>query len=84
VAGLLVLPPLGALKLRVARGLGSGSLRGDAVLTLAGATLAAITLAAIMAVAATGVWQADPAAALLIASALAVEAVRIAYRHRLG
>jgi divalent metal cation (Fe/Co/Zn/Cd) transporter len=84
VAGLLVLPPLGMMKLRVARALRSASLRGDAVLTLAGASLAAITLAAIITVAATDVWYADPAAALVISAALGVEAVRIAYRHRFG
>ena len=46
---LAVLPPLGVLKMRVARGLESQALRGDGVLTLAAATLAGITLVALLA-----------------------------------
>jgi len=81
---LLVLPWLGRGKLRVASELRSPSLRGDGVLTIAAAALAAITLAALMANSALGWWWADPGAALVIAAALAVEAVRVAVRHRLG
>ena len=84
VASLLVLPPLGRLKLRVAAGLGSGALRGDAVLTLASAALAATTLVALVVNAALDWWWADPIVALLIAGALGLEGVRVAVRHRFG
>jgi divalent metal cation (Fe/Co/Zn/Cd) transporter len=81
---LLVLPWLGRRKLQVARGLHSPALRGDGVLTLAAAALSAITLLALAANSAFGLWWADPCAALLIAGALAVEAIRIIVRHRFG
>jgi divalent metal cation (Fe/Co/Zn/Cd) transporter len=81
---LVVLPYLGLRKLRVASGLGSAALRGDGTLTLASAALAATTLAALVVNSAFGWWWADPAAALLIAVALALEATRIAIRHRFG
>jgi divalent metal cation (Fe/Co/Zn/Cd) transporter len=83
-ASLLALPWLGRRKLRVAAGLSSPALRGDGVLTLAAAALAAVTLAALVASSALGWWWADPGAAILIAAALATEAVRIAVRHRVG
>jgi divalent metal cation (Fe/Co/Zn/Cd) transporter len=83
-ASLLVLPWLGRAKLRVASGLSSGALRGDAVLTLASAALAATTLAALLLNAGLDWWWADPIVALLIATALAVEGVRVAVRHRFG
>ena len=81
---LVVLPYLGLLKLRVAARLGSAALRGDGTLTVASAALAATTLAALVVNSAFGWWWADPAAALLIAVALALEAMRIAHRHRFG
>jgi divalent metal cation (Fe/Co/Zn/Cd) transporter len=84
VLSLVVLPWLGRQKLRVAADLASPALRGDGVLTLAAATLAAITLTALLLNSALGWWWADPLAALLIALALATEAVRIAVRHRFG
>ena len=83
-AALLVLPFLGRLKLRVASRLGSAALRGDGILTVASAALAAATLAALLVNSALGWWWADPSAALLIALALASEAVRIAIRHRVA
>ena len=83
-ASVLVLPWLGKLKLQVAAGLGSGALRGDAVLTLASAALAATTLVALVVNAAFDWWWADPIVALLIAGALALEGVRVAVRHRFG
>jgi divalent metal cation (Fe/Co/Zn/Cd) transporter len=83
-ASLVVLPWLGGLKLRVASHLGSGALRGDGVLTLASAALAGVALAALLVNATLGWWWADPSAALLIATALAVEAMRVATRHRFG
>jgi divalent metal cation (Fe/Co/Zn/Cd) transporter len=81
---LLVLPVLGAMKLRLAGRLGSPALRGDGVLTPAAAALAAITLVALLANSVLDGWWADPAAALLIAIALATEATRVAVRHRFG
>lgn len=81
---LLVLPWLGRLKLRVAAALPSRALRGDGVLTVAAAALAAVTLIALLLTSALGWWWADPVAALVIAVALAVEAVRIAVHHRFG
>jgi divalent metal cation (Fe/Co/Zn/Cd) transporter len=83
-ASLVVLPWLGSAKLRVAARLESGALRGDGILTSASAALAAIALAALLANAAFGWWWADPTAALLIATALAIEATRVAVRHRFG
>lgn len=81
---LVVLPWLGRLKLRVASRLTSQALRGDGILTVAAAALAAITLAALLANSAFGWWWADPSAALFIATALAIEATRVAVRHRFG
>jgi divalent metal cation (Fe/Co/Zn/Cd) transporter len=81
---LVVLPVLGLLKMRVAARLGSPALRGDGVLTLAAAALAGITLVALAVNSALDWWWADPLAALLIATALATEATRVAVRHRFG
>jgi divalent metal cation (Fe/Co/Zn/Cd) transporter len=83
-ASLVVLPWLARLKLRVASRLASRALRGDGVLTAASAALAAVALAALIVNSAFAWWWADPAAALLIATALAIEATRIAVRHRFG
>jgi divalent metal cation (Fe/Co/Zn/Cd) transporter len=80
----LVLPWLGRRKLRVAAALPSGALRGDGVLTLAGAALAAITLAALLVTATLGWSWADSAAALVISLGLAAEGLRVAIRHRFG
>jgi divalent metal cation (Fe/Co/Zn/Cd) transporter len=81
---LLVLPVLGVMKLRVAGRLESPALRGDGVLTLAAAALAAITLVALLANSLLDLYWADAAAALVIAIALAGEAIRVAVRHRFG
>lgn len=81
---LLVLPWLGRRKLRVAAALSSTALRGDGVLTLAGAALAAITLAALIVASALGWWWADSVAALVISIGLAGEGLRVAIRHRFG
>lgn len=80
----LVLPVLGIRKFGVARALPSPALRGDSVLTLAAAALAAVTLVALLATKVLGVWWADPLAALIIAVALAVEAIRAAIHHHFG
>ncbi len=84
LASLIVMPWLGVLKLEVASGLSSGALRGDGVLTLASAALAATTLGALLVNATLDWWWADPIVALLIATALGIEGVRVALRHRFG
>ena len=84
ILSLLALPWLGMKKIQVALAMSSRALRGDGVLTLAAAARAAITLAALLVVHAFGWWWADPAAALIIAGFLAVEAVRVATHHRFG
>jgi divalent metal cation (Fe/Co/Zn/Cd) transporter len=81
---LVVLPWLGQLKLGVASRLASQSLRGDGILTVAAAVLAAVTLVALLVNSTLGWWWADPGAALVIATVLAVEATRVAVRHRFG
>jgi divalent metal cation (Fe/Co/Zn/Cd) transporter len=72
----LVLPGLGYLKLRLARRLHSRALRGDGMLSAAGAGLAAVALAGNAVSEALGWWWADPAAASLIALFLAEEGWR--------
>ena len=59
----VVLPVLGWLKLRLARQLQTRALRGDGILSAAGASLAAAALAGLAADRALGWWQADPVAA---------------------
>jgi divalent metal cation (Fe/Co/Zn/Cd) transporter len=72
----LVLPVLGYLKLRLAKQLRSRALRGDGVLSAAGAALAAVALAGTAMNESMGWWQADPATAALIALFLAREGGR--------
>ena len=81
---LAVLPWLARRKFRVGSELPSPALRGDGVLSLAAAALAAITLAALLVNAAFDWWWADPLAALVIACALGLEAVRVTVRRRFG
>jgi divalent metal cation (Fe/Co/Zn/Cd) transporter len=69
-ASVLVLPVLARAKLRLAKQLGSSALRGDGVLSFAGAVLAAATLLSLLADSAFGWWWADAVAALLIAGTL--------------
>jgi divalent metal cation (Fe/Co/Zn/Cd) transporter len=83
IASLAFLPWLARRKLALAHLLHSRALRGDGMLSAASAALAAITLSALAANALFDWWWSDPAAALVIAAALALEAVRLA-RHRLG
>jgi divalent metal cation (Fe/Co/Zn/Cd) transporter len=80
----VVLPWLGTRKFRVASALPSPALRGDGVLTIAAAALAAVTLVALLATKVLGLWWADPLAALIIAIALAAEAIRAAIHHQFG
>ena len=84
LASLLVLPALGAVKLRLGGQLKSPALRGDGVLTVAAAALAGVTLLALAANSLLDWWWADPAAALVISAALTAEATRVAVRHRFG
>jgi divalent metal cation (Fe/Co/Zn/Cd) transporter len=72
----LVLPGLGYIKLRLAQQLRSRALRGDGVLSAAGAALAAVALAGTAVTESLGWWWADPAAASLIALFLAEEGWR--------
>lgn len=72
-ASVLVLPVLARAKLRLAGSLQSSALRGDGILSLAGAALAAVTLASLALDAALGWWWSDAVAALLIAVVLVRE-----------
>ena len=76
-ASILVLPVLARAKLRLARLLGSPALRGDGVLSLAGAALAAVALASLALNAAFGWWWSDAVAALVIAVVLLREGGRV-------
>lgn len=67
VASVIVLPGLALAKNRVARRLGSGSLRADSVLTAVAAVLAAINLASLALSDLLGFWWADAVAALVVA-----------------
>jgi divalent metal cation (Fe/Co/Zn/Cd) transporter len=84
MVSLVVLPALGAMKLRLGGQLQSPALRGDGVLTIAAAALAVVTLLALAANSLLDWWWADPTAALVISAALAAEATRVSVRHRFG
>jgi divalent metal cation (Fe/Co/Zn/Cd) transporter len=75
-SSLVVLPALGASKLRLAVKLGSGALRADAVLSLAGAALAGVTLVSLALEGALGWWWSDAVAAIMIATFLLAEGGR--------
>jgi divalent metal cation (Fe/Co/Zn/Cd) transporter len=75
-ASALVLPVLARAKLRLAAPLGSPGLRGDGVLSLAGAVLATATLLSLVLDASLDWWWADSVAALLISTTLVVEGPR--------
>jgi divalent metal cation (Fe/Co/Zn/Cd) transporter len=75
-ASVLVFPVLARAKLQLAGPLGSTALRGDGVLSLAGAILAGATLASLALDSAFGWWWADAVAALLIAAILLGEGTR--------
>jgi divalent metal cation (Fe/Co/Zn/Cd) transporter len=75
-ASALVLPVLARAKLRLAGPLGSAALRGDGVLSLAGAALASATLLSLVFDAALDWWWADSVAALVISAMLVVEGTR--------
>ena len=81
-ASVLVLPVLARAKLRLAKLLGSSALRGDGVLSLAGAALAAATLVSLLVESAFGWWWADAVAALLIAATLLREGSLISVGSR--
>jgi divalent metal cation (Fe/Co/Zn/Cd) transporter len=71
----LVLPGVAVWKVRLAGRLDSGALRGDGMLTGAGAVLALVTLLAIVVDNVLGWWWSDAVAAILIAAFLAREGV---------
>ena len=73
VVALLVLPPLAIAKYRVARGLGSGALRADSILTAIAAVLALIGLASLALEELVHVTWGDAAGALVIAVIIARE-----------
>ena len=75
-ASVIVFPVLARAKLRLAAPLGSTALRGDGVLSLAGAVLAGATVASLALDAALDWWWADAAAALLISVILIAEGAR--------
>jgi len=67
-ASILVLPVLARAKLRLSSSLESRALRGDGILSLAGAILAGITLASLALNNTLGWWWSGAVAALLIAA----------------
>jgi divalent metal cation (Fe/Co/Zn/Cd) transporter len=73
---LVLLPFLARNKLRLAGVLGSAALRGDGVLSFAGALLAAATLLSLVFDAALGWWWSDAVVALLIGAFLLREGSR--------
>ncbi|MEY9875559.1 divalent metal cation (Fe/Co/Zn/Cd) transporter [Streptacidiphilus sp. MAP12-33] len=73
---LVVLPALGAVKLRLGRLLGHRALRGDGILSLVGGALALAALAGLAADERFGWWWTDPVAAMLIALVLLGEGAR--------
>ena len=75
-ASVCVFPVLARAKLRLAPLVQSNALRGDGVLSLAGAVLAAATLTSLVLDAAFGWWWADAVAALLISAMLIAEGSR--------
>jgi divalent metal cation (Fe/Co/Zn/Cd) transporter len=75
-ASALVLPVLARAKLRLAAALRSPGLRGDGILSLAGAGLAVATLLALVLDAGFNWWWADSVAALLISGVLLMEGAR--------
>ena len=81
-ASVLVLPVLARAKLRLAGALQSSALRGDGVLSLAGAALAAVTLVSLALYKGLGWWWSDAIAALLIGTFLLREGWRTANPSR--
>jgi divalent metal cation (Fe/Co/Zn/Cd) transporter len=73
---LVVLPPLGAAKLRLGRLLNHRALRGDGILGLVGGALALVAFAGLAADERLGWWWTDPAAAVLIGLVLLREGAR--------
>jgi divalent metal cation (Fe/Co/Zn/Cd) transporter len=76
VASVVFLPPLAFWKRKLASRLGSRALRGDSILTAAGAMLALLAFLGLLLERTLGLWWADPVAALLITAFLAFEGKR--------
>lgn len=72
----VALPPLAYRKHKLAKRLDSRALRGDSILTAAGAVLALLAFVGLVLKRAFGWWWADPAAALLITTFLVWEGRR--------
>lgn len=80
-ASTIVLPVLARAKLALAARLRSAALRGDGMLSLAGAVLAAATLFGLLTRATLGWWWADAVVALIIAVMLGCEGLRTVPKH---
>jgi divalent metal cation (Fe/Co/Zn/Cd) transporter len=76
VASLMIMPVLARAKRRLAGTLGSRAQQSEAAQTQLCAWLSAVLLVGLVANAGPGWWWADPAAALVIATLAAVEAIR--------
>jgi divalent metal cation (Fe/Co/Zn/Cd) transporter len=76
LASVVLLPPIALFKFRVARGLNSGALRADSLLTGFAAVLAGISLLGLGAASGLGWWWADAGAALLVAGVVLREGAR--------
>src|SRR5262249_53237228 len=77
IANALVLPPLGTLKRRTGRALGSSALVGDGSLSMVGGVLAVIAILGLVLHRTLGWWWADRVAGLVVAAVAFTEAIRI-------
>jgi divalent metal cation (Fe/Co/Zn/Cd) transporter len=84
IASVLVLPPLALAKLRAARGLGSGALRADSVLTGVAALIAAVSLAGYGLTELAGIESADAVGGLIVAFVLIREGISAVRRDGLA
>lgn len=75
-ASMVVLPVLGCVKLRLAALLGSRALRGDGILSTAGAALAGAAVLGLVLADTSSWWWTDSAAAIVIAVVLPIEGWR--------
>jgi divalent metal cation (Fe/Co/Zn/Cd) transporter len=77
LANAVVLPPLGTLKRRTGRALGSSALVGDGSLSMVGGALAVIAIVGLVLDSTLDWWWADRVAGLVVAAVAFAEAVRI-------
>jgi divalent metal cation (Fe/Co/Zn/Cd) transporter len=78
VANVVVLFPLGAAKRRVGVALASEALKGDAALSALGGGMALLALVGLLLDRGLGWWWADRVAALVVATIIVAEGIRIA------